>query len=94
MPQLRGAALEAWAPVAGGAALKAQAPVPWLRGAELEVQAPVAGIAPSIFVTGSAEAGGNDAEAGVAVSLRRPGIWDDVLGGKLSGEAAIEAGRR
>ena len=41
-----GAAPEARAPVADGAELNVQAPVPWLRGTALEAQAPVAGIAP------------------------------------------------
>ena len=46
MPRLRGAAPESKVPVADGAALKGQAPVPWLRGAALEAQATVADIAP------------------------------------------------
>ena len=46
MPWLRGASLEAQAPVAGGAVLNTQAPVFWLRGAAREAQARVAGIVP------------------------------------------------
>ena len=44
-PWLRRAVLEARAPGAGGAALKAQAPGPWLTGTALEAQTPVADIA-------------------------------------------------
>ena len=55
-------------------ALKAKAPVLWLRGAALEAQDFVAGIAPANFVTGDGGARGLDVEAGVAVSMRRPGM--------------------
>ena len=55
--------------------------MPWQRGATLEAQIPVAGIAPSNVVTGGGGARGLDVEAGIAASMRRPDIRDDVLGG-------------
>ena len=85
---------EAGAPAADGAVLKVQAPVPWLRGVASEAQAPVADIAPWNFVTGGEGARGLLAKVGVNVSLRRPDIRDDVLGGEPAGEEAIETGRR
>ena len=45
------------------------------------------------FATGGEGVLGLLAEAGVAVSLRRPDIRDDVLGGNLAGEAAVETSR-
>ena len=68
--------------------------MPWLRGAALKAQAPVAGIVPYNFVTGGGGVRGLDVEANVAVSLRRPDIRDDVLGGRPAGGTAVEAGRR
>ena len=68
--------------------------MPEVRGAALEAQASVSGIPPQNFATGGEGARGLVANAGVAVSLRRPDIPDDVLGGNLAGEAANEPGRR
>ena len=68
--------------------------MPWLRGAASEAQAPVADLAPWNFVTGGEGARGLLAKVGVNVSLRRPDIRDDVLGGEPAGEEAIETGRR
>ena len=45
-------------------------------------------------MTGGEGAGGLLAEAVVAVSVHRPDIRDDVLGGNPAGEAAVETGRR
>ena len=68
--------------------------MPWLRGAALKAQAPVAVKLPLAFVTGNEGARGLLEQAGVAVSLCRLDIRDEVVGGNPAGEAAIEICRR
>ena len=94
MPYQRRAALETRTPFADGAPRKARAPGPCLRRAELRGVGSRRRHSALQLRNMRRRARGLDVEEGAAVSLRRPGILDDVLGEKLVSEPGVEAGQR